>query len=70
VVSAPVRRCLQTAAIVCKELGLAQIVADNRLGEDLAAVARCNPEGKPFSYLSRQEADAAIAQYAGGVGLA
>ena len=35
VVSSPYRRCLQTAAIVCRELGLGMLRVDNRLGEVL-----------------------------------
>ena len=46
--------------------GLGTIDVDNRLGEDFAAVGRCNPEGKPFSYLSREEADAAVAECSEG----
>lgn len=69
VVSSPFRRCLQTAALVCRELGLAELSVDNRLGEDMAAVARCNPDGKPFSYLTRQQAEDAVAEHGSGVRL-
>ena len=47
-------------------VGLGTIDVDNRLGEDVAAVARCNPEGKPFSYLSREEANAVVAECSEG----
>ena len=68
VVSSPFRRCLQTAALAGRQLGLKMLHVDNRLGELMAAVARdCGPvklEALGFRYISFEEA-ANIAEEAG-----
>ena len=44
VVCSPFRRCLQTAAVVCTELGLTQILVNRQVGETMPAVRKLNKE--------------------------
>lgn len=69
VISSPFRRCLQTAAIVAKELSVPQIVIDNRLGEFLLAARRtwasAGLEPGEYTYAALSDAE----QWSGGVPL-
>eukprot|EP01063_Lacrimia_lanifica_P007436 TRINITY_DN1472_c0_g1_i2.p1 TRINITY_DN1472_c0_g1~~TRINITY_DN1472_c0_g1_i2.p1 ORF type:complete len:729 (+),score=206.12 TRINITY_DN1472_c0_g1_i2:51-2189(+) len=50
VVSSPFRRCLQTAGIVARELGVGTVHIDDRLGEWFREVQRCfQGAGLPFA---------------------
>eukprot|EP00322_Chrysochromulina_rotalis_P015537 CAMPEP_0115857418 /NCGR_PEP_ID=MMETSP0287-20121206/15564_1 /TAXON_ID=412157 /ORGANISM="Chrysochromulina rotalis, Strain UIO044" /LENGTH=224 /DNA_ID=CAMNT_0003311635 /DNA_START=183 /DNA_END=855 /DNA_ORIENTATION=+ len=60
IICSPYRRCLQTAAIVAKELNVRRMVIDNRLGEDLLDADRCWAEADmsvgEYTYMSSEEA--------------
>jgi phosphohistidine phosphatase SixA len=43
VVSSPFRRCLQTAAVVCRTLGINTIEVDVQLCEEMGCVVKCLP---------------------------
>jgi hypothetical protein len=45
IVSSPFRRCLQTAGIVARELGVARVHVDLALGEMMHHVTRMLPDG-------------------------
>lgn len=45
IVSSPFRRCLQTAGIVARELGIARVHVDLALGEMMCHVTRMLPDG-------------------------
>jgi len=61
IVSSPFRRCLQTAGIVARELGLSEIHVDNRLSECRDAAMRCfdtaNLPRQELTYIEHSEAE-------------
>ena len=66
VVCSPFRRCLETAALVCREIGVTEVIVDKGFGESMSAVRRINdrrlPPGSPDSayclqYLSKEESE-------------
>jgi len=68
VIVSPFRRCLQTAAVVCREIGVKEIIVDRNIGETMTAVRYCNNKVNPhleqsehtFEYLSEEESVATV----------
>eukprot|EP01062_Namystynia_karyoxenos_P030175 TRINITY_DN2255_c0_g1_i1.p1 TRINITY_DN2255_c0_g1~~TRINITY_DN2255_c0_g1_i1.p1 ORF type:complete len:847 (+),score=243.94 TRINITY_DN2255_c0_g1_i1:87-2543(+) len=60
VACSPLRRCIQTAGIICRALGLREVVVREGLQECPLALSRCNPTGEAATFLSDAEAKAAV----------
>ena len=60
IVSSPFRRCLQTAGVLARELGVRQVTVKNTLGEHVPAAMKCfakmGLEESPITLLPREEA--------------
>ena len=63
VVVSPFRRCLQTAGIICRELGIESITVDFGLSESVDAIRRCMRSGNEvLTFLSKSNMQIALGE--------
>tara|TARA_A100001015_G_scaffold321200_1_gene450728 strand:- start:1506 stop:3275 length:1770 start_codon:yes stop_codon:yes gene_type:complete len=66
IISSPFRRCLQTAAIIAKNLGIKTIDVDKGIGEAMSMVSRVGGKRDNFNYLSPKQMNEIIQEASDG----
>ena len=67
IISSPFRRCLQTAAIIAKNLGIKTIDVDKGIGEAMSMVSRAGGKPKNFNYLLPEQMNGIIQGASDGI---